>query len=290
MSARRDARLLAIDQGTTGTTALLLDSAGRVVARGYAELQQHFPRPGLVEHRGEEIWQTVLHAVGVALGRDPAPGSPIAAIGITNQRETTLLWERSTSRPVAPAIVWQDRRTSARCEALRRAGHERAIARQTGLRLDPYFSATKLEWLLDHVPGARAKAEEGRAGLRDRRLVAPLEAHRRPRPRDGSHQREPDAPLRHPPAAMGLKAGRALSNSRRPRCPKSVRPRATSARRSAFRAFPTEFRSAAWPAISRPRSSDKAASRPAASRTPTGRDASSCSTRARRPCPRARVY
>ena len=111
MSARRDARLLAIDQGTTGTTVLLLDSAGRVVARGYAELPQHFPRPGLVEHRGEEIWQTVLHAVGVALGRDPAPGSPIAAIGITNQRETTLLWERSTSRPVAPAIVWQDRRT-----------------------------------------------------------------------------------------------------------------------------------------------------------------------------------
>lgn len=161
MSARRDARLLAIDQGTTGTTALLLDSAGRVVARGYAELPQHFPRPGLVEHRGEEIWQTVLHAVGVALGRDPVPKGPIAAIGITNQRETTLLWERSTSRPIAPAIVWQDRRTSARCEALGRAGHERAIARQTGLRLDPYFSATKLEWLLDHVPGARAKAKRG---------------------------------------------------------------------------------------------------------------------------------
>jgi len=154
-------RVLAIDQGTTGTTALLVDASGRVVARGYAELPQHFPELGWVEHLGEEIWETTLRAIAAALDLDPAPGSPIASIGITNQRETTLLWDRASSRPVAPAIVWQDRRTAARCDALRRAGHERAIARTTGLRLDPYFSATKLEWLLDHIPGARTRAKKG---------------------------------------------------------------------------------------------------------------------------------
>ena len=159
MSGR--ARVLAIDQGTTGTTALLLDETGRAVARGYAELPQHFPKPGWVEHRGEEIWETTLRAIRDAIAGDPSPGSALAAIGITNQRETALIWERSTSRPIAPAIVWQDRRTAARCDALRRAGHERAIVRRTGLRLDPYFSATKIEWILDHTPGARARARSG---------------------------------------------------------------------------------------------------------------------------------
>jgi glycerol kinase len=155
------ARLLAIDQGTTGTTALLFDERARVVARGYAELPQHFPRPGWVEHRGEEIWDTTLRAVREALrGEDARPGA-IAAIGITNQRETTLLWDRRTSRPVAPAIVWQDRRTADRCASLRRAGKEPTIARRTGLRLDPYFSATKLEWLLRRDPSLRARARRG---------------------------------------------------------------------------------------------------------------------------------
>ncbi len=161
MGGTAEARVLAIDQGTTGTTALLLDETGRLLARGYAELPQHFPRPGWVEHRGEEIWETTLRAIRDARERDPVPGSAIAAIGITNQRETTLVWDRSTSSPVAPAIVWQDRRTASRCEALRRAGHERAISRRTGLRLDPYFSATKVEWILDHTPGARARARSG---------------------------------------------------------------------------------------------------------------------------------
>ncbi len=157
----RGERVLAIDQGTTGTTALVLDRSGRVVGRGYAELPQHFPKPGWVEHRGEEIWSVTLRAVGEAIERSGAPASSIAAIGITNQRETTLVWDRVTSTPIAPAIVWQDRRTAARCDSLRRAGEERAVSRRTGLRLDPYFSATKLEWLLDHVSGARARARRG---------------------------------------------------------------------------------------------------------------------------------
>lgn len=166
-------RLLAIDQGTTGTTALVVDGRGRVVARGYAELPQHFPKPGWVEHDGNEIWETTLCAVREALAAVPAGPGPraggggraaragVTAIGITNQRETTLLWDRRTGRPVARGIVWQDRRTSERCASLRKAGAEPAIARATGLRLDPYFSATKLEWLLRHVPRAGRRASAG---------------------------------------------------------------------------------------------------------------------------------
>lgn len=161
MSTSAEVRILAIDQGTTGTTVLILDGEGRVTARGYAELPQHFPKPGWVEHLGEEIWDTAIRSIGEALGRGGGRGSAIAAIGITNQRETTLLWDRATSRPIAPAIVWQDRRTAGRCEALRRAGNESPISRRTGLRLDPYFSATKIEWILDHVAGARTQARRG---------------------------------------------------------------------------------------------------------------------------------
>jgi len=161
MSGSANPVVLAIDQGTTGSTAMLLDAKGTVVGRGYAELPQHFPQPGWVEHDGEEIWEATLRAVREALAQSPERGAVPAAIGITNQRETTLVWDRETSRPIARAIVWQDRRTAARCDALRRAGHERAISRRTGLRLDPYFSATKLEWILDHTPGARARARRG---------------------------------------------------------------------------------------------------------------------------------
>ncbi len=159
MSARD--LLLAIDQGTTGTTVLLLDRRLRVVGRGYEELPQHYPRPGWVEHRGEEIWGATLRAIE----RSPAPGRPvrgrIAAIGLTNQRETALLWDKSRSRAVAPAIVWQDRRTAERCAALRRLKREPFVARRTGLRLDPYFSATKLEWLLRRDAPLRARARRG---------------------------------------------------------------------------------------------------------------------------------
>ena len=156
--------VLAIDQGTTGSTALLLDRTGAVRGRGYAELPQHFPRPGWVEHDGEEIWSRVGAAVRAArreVSRAGPARARIAAIGITNQRETTLVWERASGRPVARAIVWQDRRTSARCAELKREGAEPEVRRRTGLVLDPYFSATKLEWLLRHTRGLRTAARRG---------------------------------------------------------------------------------------------------------------------------------
>jgi glycerol kinase len=153
--------ILAIDQGTTGTTVLVFDRRGRLRSRGYAELPQHFPRPGWVEHRGEEIWGTTLRALRAGLRPLGGARAAIAAIGITNQRETTLVWDRSSSKPVSPAIVWQDRRTADRCSALRERGKEREIARRTGLKLDPYFSATKLEWILQKVAGVRNRARGG---------------------------------------------------------------------------------------------------------------------------------
>jgi glycerol kinase len=152
--------LVAIDQGTTGTTVLIVDAAGRVRGRGYAEFPQHFPHPGWVEHDGEEIWRSVLKALRQALPRAKRAPS-IAALGITNQRETTLLWERRTGRPVARAIVWQDRRTADLCAKLRRDGHEAKIRRRTGLLLDPYFSATKLAWMLRHNRRLARRASSG---------------------------------------------------------------------------------------------------------------------------------
>lgn len=157
----QDRLVLAIDQGTTGTTALLIDRGGVVRGRGYAELPQHFPRPGWVEHDPDEIWSSVLTAVPRALAAAEVRRDRVVAIGITNQRETTLLWDRRTGEPVARAIVWQDRRTSDRCEVLKRTDAG-AIRTATGLVCDPYFSATKLEWLLAHHARARSLARMGR--------------------------------------------------------------------------------------------------------------------------------
>jgi len=151
--------VLAIDQGTTGTTALVIDEGGSILGRGYSPVAQHYPQPGWVEHDANQIWQTVLDSTGAALTAASSP--PIAAIGITNQRETTVLWDRRTGEPVAPAIVWQCRRTAERCDALRAAGLAPLFQERSGLVLDAYFSGTKVEWLLDHVPGARARAENG---------------------------------------------------------------------------------------------------------------------------------
>jgi glycerol kinase len=151
--------ILTIDQGTTGTTVLVLDRRGAIRGRGYAELPQYFPKPGWVEHDGEEIWATVLRATSAALESADVPPGGIAAIGITNQRETTLLWERKSGTPVGRAIVWQDRRTAERCAALARRGLEPEVRRRTGLRLDPYFSGTKLEWML--ARGGRGRARAG---------------------------------------------------------------------------------------------------------------------------------
>ena len=151
--------IVGIDQGTTGTTVLLLDQHLAQLGRGYCEIPQSYPQPGQVEHDPEAIWQSVLTAFAQA--RVQAGAIEIAAIGITNQRETTLLWERATGQPVAPAIVWQDRRTAEMCARLRAEGREELVRQRTGLLLDPYFSASKIAWLLDNVPDLRRRAEAG---------------------------------------------------------------------------------------------------------------------------------
>ena len=156
-----DAVILAIDQGTTGTTALALNRAGDVVARGYARVQQYYPQPGWVEHDPLQLWQTVLDAAAEALH---GAGSPaVHAIGITTQRETTIVWDRRTGQPAGPAIVWQCRRTARRCDELQAAGLAPLFQERTGLVLDAYFSGTKVQWLLEHVPGLREQATRGDA-------------------------------------------------------------------------------------------------------------------------------
>jgi glycerol kinase len=153
--------LLAIDQGTTGSTVLVVSEDGEVRGRGAREFPQYFPRPGLVEHEPEEIWTSVTDALQEALSSAGLNASECAGIGITNQRETTLLWERASGRPLHRAIVWQDRRTTDRCAELKQKGLEPLFNERTGLVLDPYFAGTKLEWLLDNVTGARQRAERG---------------------------------------------------------------------------------------------------------------------------------
>jgi glycerol kinase len=153
--------ILALDQGTTSSRSMLFDRAGTVIAQAQQEFQQHFPQPGWVEHDAEEIWSTQRWTIEEVLRRAGAVSGDIAAVGITNQRETTVLWDRRTGVPLARAIVWQDRRTADRCAQLRALGVEADISAATGLLLDPYFSATKLAWLLDHIPDARRRAEAG---------------------------------------------------------------------------------------------------------------------------------
>lgn len=153
--------VLALDQGTTSSRAMVFDAEGRVCACAQREFAQHYPRPGWVEHDAQEILDTQLACAREALAAVGLPAAAVAAIGVTNQRETTVLWERASGRALAPAIVWQDRRTAAHCERLRADGCADWVRARTGLELDPYFSATKLAWLLDHVPGARARAEAG---------------------------------------------------------------------------------------------------------------------------------
>src|SRR5947208_1081176 len=153
--------VVAVDQGTTGSTVLVFDRLGRVVGRAYSEFTQHYPRPGWVEHDAEEIWQVTLRVLRQACRRAGARGRDIRAHGITTQRETTVLWSRRTGRPVHRAIVWQDRRTAPLCEELRARGLEARVRQKTGLVLDPYFSGSKLRWLLDNVARAAERAAEG---------------------------------------------------------------------------------------------------------------------------------
>src|SRR5947208_11216237 len=150
--------ILAIDQGTSGTTCLVFDPDAELIGRAYREFQQHFPRPGWVEHDAAEIWE-VTHAVaGEALDDAGLGPGDLQAVGITNQRETVVVWDPETGEPLHRALVWQDRRTAARCDELREAGHEQLIRERTGLVIDPYFSGTKIEWLITHggVDPARA--------------------------------------------------------------------------------------------------------------------------------------
>lgn len=153
--------LMALDQGTTSSRCILFDSHGRMMASATREFTQYFPKEGWVEHNAEEIWESQIFCARNALEKSGIAPADIAGIGITNQRETTVVWERASGKPLCPAIVWQCRRTASVCEQLTQAGYAEKIKAKTGLALDPYFSATKLQWILDHVAGARERAEKG---------------------------------------------------------------------------------------------------------------------------------
>ena len=153
--------ILAIDQGTTSSRAILFAPDFKPVTVAQREITQHYPKSGWVEHDADEIWQATLTTIRTVLNEMTVATDEIAAVGITNQRETVVLWDRKTGVPLHEALVWQDRRTAATCRALKQAGHEPMVQEKTGLLLDPYFSATKLAWLLDEIPGAREQAEAG---------------------------------------------------------------------------------------------------------------------------------
>src|SRR5262245_57392311 len=153
--------ILALDQGTTSSRSILFDKQGNAVASAQKEFRQFFPRPGWVEHDPEEIWSTQYGTMAEAVAQANVTMRQIAGIGITNQRETTVVWERKSGNPIYPAIVWQDKRTAAYCDELKAAGYGQTIQLKTGLVIDAYFSATKLKWILDNVPDARKKAANG---------------------------------------------------------------------------------------------------------------------------------
>ncbi len=171
--------ILALDQGTTSSRAIIFNQSGAIVSVAQKEFEQLFPRPGWVEHRPEDIWSSQVSVAAEAMSKAQVPPRDIAGIGITNQRETTLVWDRATGEPLYNAIVWQDRRTASICEALRAAGHEPEFREKTGLLLDPYFSGVKLKWILDNVPGLREKAERGEVafGTVDTWLIWKLSGH-----------------------------------------------------------------------------------------------------------------
>ncbi len=156
-----DGYILAIDQGTTGTKVILFDRDGQIKGRAYSEFTQHYPRPGWVEHDAEEIWASTIGLVAEALARAGVSAAEVHGIGITNQRETSVLWERKTGKPVGRAIVWQDRRTAGLCDELKERGLEELFRRKTGLVVDAYFSGTKIKWLLDQTEGLRERARRG---------------------------------------------------------------------------------------------------------------------------------
>ena len=156
-----NAYLLTIDQGTTSSRCIIFSKDGSIVSSAQYEFEQHYPQNGWVEHHPQDLLDTVIQACRKSLEKAAIKPEQISGIGITNQRETTLVWNKHTGKPVYPAIVWQDRRTAKTCDDLKNLGHEQMVNEKTGLLLDPYFSATKLSWILDHVEGARAQAANG---------------------------------------------------------------------------------------------------------------------------------
>mgnify|MGYP001297413413 CR=1 FL=1 len=157
--------LLALDQGTTSSRAILFDAAGKPLGTSQQELQQHFPADGWVEHNPSEIWHSCLKLCNHVLEQANVPKHAKIVLGITNQRETTILWDKTTGKAYYPAIVWQDRRTADFCQQLIAKGYDNVIQQKTGLLLDPYFSATKVRWILDHVDGLRLKASQGQVAF-----------------------------------------------------------------------------------------------------------------------------
>jgi glycerol kinase len=187
--------VLSLDSGTTSNRAILFNHAGEIVAMANQEFEQIYPRPGWVEHNALTIWETQLQVARKVLMDTGISASQVAGIGITNQRETTVLWNRDTGIPVFNAIVWQDRRTSDICQKLQEAGHEPTITAKTGLIADAYFSATKIRWILDNVAGAQELAQSGKTCLRHHRYLAGMETHRRPAAHYRCHQCQPDHAL-----------------------------------------------------------------------------------------------
>ena len=281
--------ILALDQGTTGSTALVVHQDGTVLGRGYREFTQHFPQPGWVEHDPEEIFRVSVEAMREAVAQ---AGERPAGLGITNQRETVVLWDRRTLEPVAPAIVWQDRRTTDRCRELRESGVEPMLRERTGLVADPYFSATKLEWLLrdDRLGAGRAP---GRAGRRHGGELAGREAHRRPGARHRSYQRLAHAAVRSRLALRGTPSCSATFGVPRELLGEIVPSSGVVGETDPGHFGLSRCRSPAWPAISSRRSSGRAAAPTAWPRTPTApapfswsRPATGCPTPARACWPR----
>ena len=206
--------ILALDQGTSSSRAIVFDRHARPIARAQHELPSTFPAPGWVEQDADEIWQTQLRAGREALAAAGLTAADVAAIGITNQRETTIAWAPDGG-PLAPAIVWQDRRTADRCAALRADGLEPLVRRRTGLVLDPYFSATKMAWLLDHLVDGRQRAEAGALRLGTVDTLAHRPTDGRSHLRHRRQQRQPDAP---PGSWLADLVGGAARAVRDPRC------------------------------------------------------------------------
>ena len=211
--------VLAIDAGTTGVTALVVGEQGDVLSRGYREFAQLFPRPGWVEHEPDDIWTATVAACREALaGTDEQP----TCIGITDQRETAVVWDRRTLHSPRPAIVWQDRRTTGICDRLRADGVEERVAELTGLRLDPYFTGTKYAWLAEHEPQLWAGVRDGAPGAGHRRLLRDRPAHRRRRARHRPEQRQPHAAVRPRRRAPGPTSCASCSTSRASALPEVV--------------------------------------------------------------------